>query len=413
MSTSHRTGARRERVKPNLYKRTNADGTVTFELSYRDSTGRQVRETVGPKQKEAEARLHVVKGDMARGVRVAPQRNLTVSKAAEAWFEATGHLRPATRAAYRSSLDTHVLPTFGRRRLDSVTPDDVAHWAQHARSLAYRVDCDRRSFPDDPERTERKRPTEPYRARTINLALVTLHRIYAHAIRRQGFAGTSQVAALDRAERPSDEAKPKTILTPEQLAAVIAAAPDAYRPVIAFMAGTGCRIGEALGLTWGDVDLRARTARIAMQLDREGQRQPCKTRNARRTLDLPGSLVATLAAHKLAAMSTSDDAPVFASVTGTPLNHRNVARRGLLAACKLAGVPVVSPHALRHAHASALLADGWDLPAVSNRLGHGSVAITASVYSHLLDDDERRQARRDRLDGLYGSAPAVAAVGQR
>src|SRR3954451_582541 len=83
--------------------------------------------------------------------------------------------------------------------------------------------------------------------------------------------------------------------------------------------------------------------------------------------------------------------------------------RALAAACKAAGMPVVSPHALRHAHGSALLAGGEDLAAVSRRLGHGSVAVTAEVYSHLLDDAERRQARRDRLDGLYGGS-TVAAV---
>lgn len=74
-------------------------------------------------------------------------------------------------------------------------------------------------------------------------------------------------------------------------------------------------------------------------------------------------------------------------------------------------MPVVSAHALRHAHASALLADGWDLPAVSRRLGHGSVAITATTYAHLLDDAERRQARRDRLDDLYGTATVMAHTG--
>jgi len=51
----------------------------------------------------------------------------------------------------------------------------------------------------------------------------------------------------------------------------------------------------------------------------------------------------------------------------------------------------------------------WDLPAVSRRLGHGSVAITATTYEHLLEDDERRRQRRDRLDGLHGAA-GIAAV---
>ena len=60
------------------------------------------------------------------------------------------------------------------------------------------------------------------------------------------------------------------------------------------------------------------------------------------------------------------------------------------------------------AHGSALLASGEDLAAVSRRLGHGSVAVTAEVYSHLLDDAERRRARRARLDGLYGASTEAA-----
>jgi integrase len=407
MSAQH-VDTRRERVRPGVYRRLNPDGSTVYEIAYRDSDGRQRRESVGPKLKAAEARLAQVKADMSRGVRVARRRDLTVADAAATWLDSLGHLRPTTVSAYRSSLEIHLLPAFGRRRLEALTPDDVARWAQKATTLGYRFDRDRAAFPDPAGGPERVRPPVAYRARTVNIALTTLGRVYAHAIRRQGYAGTSPVAALERAERPTDEPKPMTVLTPEQLAAVIGHTAPPYRTVLAFLAGTGCRIGEALGLTWADVNLAHRTARIAMGLDRNGRRVPLKTRNGRRTLDLPGSLVTALAAHKLAAVDTTPSAFVFASVTGGPLDHRNVARRGLVAACKLAGVPVVSPHALRHAHASALLADGWDLPAVSRRLGHGTVAITASTYAHLLEDDERRRARRDRLDGLYGGGTVAA-----
>ena len=393
----------RERVKPGLYRRTNADDTTTWEIAYRDSDGKQRSETVGPRQRDAEARLAQVKADMSRGQRVAPRPRLTFREAAETWYASTGHLRHTTRAAYRASLDVHLLPTFGRRRLDAITPDDVSRWAQRATTLAYRHECDARR---DPAGRERKRPATPYRARTLNLALTTAQRVYSHAIRRQGHAGTSPVVALERDERPSDDPKPITILTPEQVAAVIAAADDPYRPALAFLAGTGARIGEALGLTWGALDLGTGTVEIAAQLDRDGRRAPLKTRKSRRTLDLPRALVRALAAHKLASADTGDDALVFVSTTGTPLNWRNLARRGLVAACKRAGVPVISPHGLRHAHASALLADGWDLAAVSARLGHANVSITATTYSHLIEDEARRAERRTSLDGLYDDGQA-------
>jgi integrase len=40
-------------------------------------------------------------------------------------------------------------------------------------------------------------------------------------------------------------------------------------------------------------------------------------------------------------------------------------------------------HALRHSHASALIAAGMDPVTVSKRLGHGSSAVTLTVYAHL------------------------------
>lgn len=396
MSTEHPSSGRvipRRRVRPGVYERRNPDGTTAYEIAYRDSDGRQRRETVGPRMKEAEARLAQVKADMSRGKRIAPRSDLTVAVAAEVWLDSAQHLRQTTRDHYRASLDVHVLPAFGRRRLDAVTPDDVARFIRKAMTQAYA--------------TERGRK-KPYRAETIRHALRTLHRVYGHAQRRQGFAGTSPVAALERQERPRDEPKEMVILTPEQVAAVIACAGETYAPVIAFLAGTGCRIGEALGLTWADLDLRGeRTARIAMQANRQGQRVPLKTTSSRRTIDLPASLVARLAALKLASDDTSPQGFVFASATGSALDGPNVAARGLRAACKAAGVPVVGPHALRHAHASALLADGWDLAAVSRRLGHSSVATTATFYAHLLEDEARRRERRERLDSIYGG-PAVA-----
>lgn len=382
----------RVRVRPGIWKRTNLDGSTVYEITYRDSDGRQRRQVAGPRLREAEALLAQVKADMSRGVRVAPCRDLTVAVAAEAWLDSAQHLRQTTRDSYRATLDIHLLPAFGRRRLDAVTPDDLARWARKAMTPAYAL--------------ERKR-SKPYRAATINLALKTLHRVYGHAVRRQGYAGMSPVAALERQERPHDEPKMRVILSPEQVAAVIEHAADTYRPVIAFIAGTGCRIGEALGLTWGDVDLRERTARIAMQCDRRGRRVPVKTANSRRTLDLPGVVVSMLAAHKLAAPDTSPGAYVFASITGSAMDAPNVAARGLRAACKRAGVPVIGPHGLRYAHGSALLEAGWDLAAVSRRLGHGSVAVTATIYTHLIEDEARRRERRSRLDALYGSSVAA------
>ena len=60
-------------------------------------------------------------------------------------------------------------------------------------------------------------------------------------------------------------------------------------------------------------------------------------------------------------------------------------------------------HALRHTHASALIAGGWDMEEVSARLGHTSVATTQRIYVHEFDAARRSDDRRRRLVALYGA----------
>jgi len=58
-------------------------------------------------------------------------------------------------------------------------------------------------------------------------------------------------------------------------------------------------------------------------------------------------------------------------------------RRHLEALCKKAGIPRISPHALRHLVATTLLERGGDIKAVSQLLGHADVMITLQVYHHV------------------------------
>ncbi|ERM17908.1 hypothetical protein P615_02095 [Brevibacillus laterosporus PE36] len=68
----------------------------------------------------------------------------------------------------------------------------------------------------------------------------------------------------------------------------------------------------------------------------------------------------------------------------------NVVREYFKEVCKRAGVPVLSPHALRHTHAVHLLESGANIKYVSERLGHASVKVTADTYLHVtkkIEDD--------------------------
>ena len=53
-------------------------------------------------------------------------------------------------------------------------------------------------------------------------------------------------------------------------------------------------------------------------------------------------------------------------------------------------IKLVTPHALRHTHGAWMLDATSDLLAVSRRLGHASIKMTADVYGHRLPDGDDR-----------------------
>ena len=144
------------------------------------------------------------------------------------------------------------------------------------------------------------------------------------------------------------------------------------------------RVSEVVRLTWADAILRA--GRVQLLVRGKGRRK-------RLVLLDPITSAALL---KWRGDQFDPEAPVFPSREGGGhLSVRTVhamvkrtARRAevALAATETGGVTSrVSPHWMRHAHASHALARGQSIKAVSDTLGHASVATT-NVYLHVNDD---------------------------
>lgn len=121
-----------------------------------------------------------------------------------------------------------------------------------------------------------------------------------------------------------------------------------------------------------------------------------KTKHGRRTITLPASAVTELRAHwkaeqeqRLAVVGgrLPSEALVFGRWDGEPRSP-NALTKEWQVAMKAAELSVTF-HSLRHTHASTLIAAGLDVLTISRRLGHGSPAITLSVYGHLIKPDDR------------------------
>jgi integrase len=386
--------ASRVRVERGIYKRP-SDGALV--IGWRDAGGKQRWKKVDGGIRAARAALAEEIARRGRGERVAADPRLRFDTAADAWWEErVVRLRPATQSAYAANLK-HLRATFGRRRLVDIAPADVARFVANQQATGLK-------------------------GWTIRGQLTALSAIYQYAGRRMGYVGANPVAALERAERPrTDDEKPKRILSPDELARLLAAVPERHRLVFEFAAQTGARLGEALGITWGDVDTRAATVRFTHQLDRNGQRVALKTKRSRRTVEVTPELASKLREHRMAATGAGDHDLVFVGRTAQPHDHRNIAGRVMAHAVERAGLGPVERggrvveaaptfHSLRYTHGSALIAAGWDLDEVSARLGHANIATTMRAYVHSYDAARRSDDRRGRLAAVYGVGAQMGAA---
>jgi integrase len=157
---------------------------------------------------------------------------------------------------------------------------------------------------------------------------------------------------------------------------------------------TGCRRGEALGLTWRDLDIengRVAIRRALVPIDGKLCETEPKTKRGRRLIALDAETVAVLrqqAARQLAEQHALgddwiDSGRVFTAENGAQLHPERISAlfAGLVRAAALPPIPL---HGLRHTYASLALAKGVNAAIVSRRLGHATVAFTLDIYSHVL-----------------------------
>ena len=135
-ATSIRAGLPRRRPvprHPGIYYRPRPDGKVAspYELAYLDSSGRRRWQVIHGSLEDAEAKRAELRLRRRRGERIEPTRQIFAEYARE-WLERQD-VRPRTREKYKWALERHLIPRFGRRRLDQITCEDIASFIAEMR----------------------------------------------------------------------------------------------------------------------------------------------------------------------------------------------------------------------------------------------------------------------------------------
>ena len=260
-------------------------------------------------------------------------------------------LAPSTAASMDMNLREHLLPMFGKLRLDEITDDDV-----------------------------KKIKLLDLAAGTINKLLQLLGQILKAAI------DAKHIGSMPKIKRIKKKGGRHAFYPPEDYERLVAAATatDPRALVLVLLGGdAGLRIGEIVALDWARVDFAADKVHIEVA-DWQGHLGPPKGGKPR-SVSMTPRLRAAL--RELGGPDPCRSARVLTrsqgryGQEGDPVTY-SVAREWLEATHTLANVPIMGVHTLRHTFCSHLAMAGQPVTAIRDLAGHSSVAIT-NDYMHL------------------------------
>jgi integrase len=301
-------------------------------------------------------------------------------------WEAGKKITASTAERYRGIAANQIVPHLGARKLQSLKPQDVEAW--HNTLIA----------------SGRRDGKGGLSARTVHHE----HRLLSKALNEATRFGLIVKNVATTEKPPKVDADEVEIVGESDLNKLLDKLKGhALEPIAVTALFTGLRRSEVLALRWRNVDLDRGVIKVVEALEETAAhgvrfKQP-KTRAGKRDVTLPELVIATLRRHRLAQLELraqlglgklGDDDLLFPHPTrGGPIPPRNFSNRTWKWAVKSFGMPDINFHALRHTHASQLIAAGVDVVTVSKRLGHSSPTVTLAVYSHLFASNDSKAAK--------------------
>lgn len=250
----------------------------------------------------------------------------------------------STRQGYRLSIDTFT-EFLGSKSMKSATIEDALAFRDHLADMYSNV-------------------------RTQNMKLNSVKSMFSFAF---SFGYLDRNIFLPIKSRKAKEDLSERILTEEEVFSIIdCAGSERNKLLILLMYASGARVSEMCSLKWSDVQPSGDSGQVLL-FGKERRTRVVKL--SQKTWDILREY----------GKGKSRNSPVFVSQKGGRLDESQVMRI-VRKAAETAGIgKVVSPHWLRHSHASHAIDRGAPITLVRDTLGHSNVSVT-SKYLHSKPD---------------------------
>lgn len=300
------------------------------------------------------------------------------------WWENYKHtVKPNTQDNVKKLLDNHVLPLFGVYKLDKLTTPLI-------QSIVNKL----------AEKTNKGEPGAYLhydKIHALNKRIlqygVTMQAISSNPARDVVLPRNTQKAKRKKVKHFENQDLKKFL---DYLGGLdLAKYRNLYEATLyKFLLATGCRINEALALSWSDIDLKNATISITKTLNHLGQINSPKSKASYRDIDIDQATITMLKAYQLRQIQEAwklggTETVVFSDFIHDYPSNKTLGTR-LKTRFKRAGVPNIGFHGFRHTHASLLLNSGIPYKELQYRLGHSTLSMTMDIYSHLSKENAKK-----------------------
>ena len=296
--------------------------------------------------------------------------NMSLKNFLEDWLSSTAiTIRSKTHEQYAQICRDYIVPDLGNLPLREILSSQIHHlYSEHLK--------------------------QGVSVRTVRMVHSVLNRAMNYAV-EQNLTERNPAGFIKLPKTPHKEMKFYDDGETQKFLMVAEAHRDRYFALWKLVLTTGMRQGELLGLKWDDLDW----GRAILQVRRQLKRVPGggftfsapKSRAGIRSILLGQETLKALRVHNeslhsdrlVAGDKWNENGLIFPSSIGTPTQPDKIIKRFKRLA-KLAGLPEIRFHDLRHTAASLMLNSGIPVIVVSRRLGHSQPSITLNVYGHLI-----------------------------
>ena len=341
-------------------------------------TGRTKKEV---KQKTKEAEIAFLQNGSTR---FRTSNITTYKELASLWWESYKHtVKPNTQLNVRRLLDNHILPLFGSYKLDKLTTPLIQNIVNKLADKTNKGEDGAFLYYDS---------LHALNKRILQYGVV-MQAIPFNPAREVILPRNTQKAKREKIKHFDNQELKKFLDYLDSLNL------NKFRyyyenTLYKFLLATGCRINEALALSWSDIDLDNAIVHVTKTLNRYLEINSPKSKSSYRDIDIDQETVSMLKQYKLRQTKEAWKIGQRESVVFSDFIHEYTSivklKKRLLTHFKRADVPNIGFHGFRHTHASLLLNSGIPYKELQHRLGHSQISMTMDTYSHLSKENAKK-----------------------